>query len=88
MVVGLLIPALALMFRFVVAERIGVIIMSALVVHTAWHWMTERWGLLRQVEWPELTVSSALVGVRWLMAIVIVSALVWMVSGRMRRSRV
>ncbi len=84
LVVALLIPALALMFRFVVAERIGIIIMSALVVHTAWHWMTERWTLLRQVDWPDLTVMSALGAVRWLMAIVIVSALVWMVSGRIR----
>jgi hypothetical protein len=86
LVVALLIPALALMFRFVVAERIGIIIMSALVVHTAWHWMIERWALLRQVDWPELTVSSALGGVRWLMAIVILTAVVWLAAGRIRKT--
>ena len=82
LVVSLLIPALALLFRFVVGERVGVIILSAFVAHTAWHWMTARWALLRQVEWPELTVVSALSGVRWLMLLVILTAVVWLVSGR------
>ena len=43
-----LIPALHLLFRYVVEERMGTIILSALVAHTAWHWMTERWAVLRQ----------------------------------------
>ena len=54
LVLVLLIPALDLLFRYVVAERMGTIILSALVAHTAWHWMTERFGVLRQFrfEWP------------------------------------
>src|SRR5208283_3411662 len=43
LVLALLIPALDLLFRYAVAERMGTIILSALVAHTAWHWMTERW---------------------------------------------
>ena len=31
----------------VVTERIGTIILSALVAHTGWHWMTERADRLR-----------------------------------------
>lgn len=48
-----LIPALALLFRYVVAERMGTIIVSALVAHTAWHWMIDRGDRLRQFhfEW-------------------------------------
>ena len=38
----LLVPALDLLFRSAVAERVGTIILSALVAHTAWHWMIER----------------------------------------------
>src|SRR6516165_1023834 len=51
-----MIPALELLFRRVVAERMGTIILSALVAHTGWHWMLERWDRLRQYrfEWPEL----------------------------------
>lgn len=37
-----LVPLLELLFRFVVAERIGTIILSAFVAHTGWHWMIER----------------------------------------------
>jgi hypothetical protein len=86
LVVSLLIPALALLFRYVVAERIGVIILSAFVAHTAWHWVTQRWEALRLVDWPDFTVSSALVGVRWLMVLVILSAVGWFVAERLKRT--
>ena len=36
------IPALGLLFRYVVAERMGTILLSALVAHTAWHWALDR----------------------------------------------
>ena len=48
-VLALLIPALQLLLRYVVAERVGTIILSALVAHTALHWTAERWAALRQV---------------------------------------
>ena len=48
LVLLLLIPMLDMLFRFVVAERIGTIILSALVAHTGWHWMIERADHLRQ----------------------------------------
>ena len=35
-------PGAVLLFRWVVAERVGTIMLSAIVAHTAWHWMTER----------------------------------------------
>jgi hypothetical protein len=43
-----LVPALNLLFRYLVAERIGVILLSVLVGHTAWHWLAERLTALRQ----------------------------------------
>ncbi len=36
------VPLLAVLFRYVVAERIGGILISAVVAHEAWHWMEER----------------------------------------------
>src|SRR5205823_11094762 len=41
LVLVVLIPALGLLFRYVVAERLGTIILSTIVAHTAWHWMTD-----------------------------------------------
>ncbi len=48
------VPVLALLFRRVVAERMGVIVLSALVAHTAWHWMLDRGATLAlyRVTWP------------------------------------
>jgi hypothetical protein len=48
LVLAALIPALDLLFRFVVAERVGVIVLSVIVGHTSWHWMVERFEALRQ----------------------------------------
>ena len=45
-VLALAIPALALFFRYGVRERMGTIILSAFVAHTAWHWMLERGAVL------------------------------------------
>jgi hypothetical protein len=49
-----IVPALHALFRYVVAERMGVIILSALVAHTGWHWAVERWNHFRQFpfNWP------------------------------------
>jgi len=71
LVLALLVPALDLLFRFVVAERMGTIILSALVAHTAWHWMTERGERLMQVPfaWPELTPAFLASAMRWLMVV-------------------
>src|ERR1700682_4133757 len=54
LVLAMLIPALELLFRYAVAERMGTIILSALVAHTAWHWMMDRWGVLSKyrIEMP------------------------------------
>jgi hypothetical protein len=87
LVLALVIPVLDLLFRYVVKERMGTIILSALVAHTAWHWMLERWDRLRQFrfQWPELTASLLAIAIRWLMAAVILSGLVWLVSSLLAR---
>ncbi len=80
LVLALMIPALDLLFKFVVAERIGTIILSALIAHSAWHWMIERWAVLRQYRWPVLDALALVTAMRWLMAGVILAAAVWLVS--------
>lgn len=83
LVLLLFIPALDLLFRFAVPERIGTIILSALVAHTGWHWMLERWDRFRQfhLQWPEPTASLFASLARWLMLAAIVAGLGWLVSG-------
>lgn len=84
LVLALLVPALEILFRFLVAERLGTIILSVLVGHTAWHWMTERAERLGKFPWPAPDASSLAVAVRWLMGVLIVAGLAWFVRGALR----
>jgi hypothetical protein len=79
LVLGLMIPALIVLFR-VVNERIGAIILSALIAHTAWHWMTERGSQLGAYEWPTLDAAFFAAAVRWTMLVVGLAAVVWLVK--------
>jgi HupE / UreJ protein len=86
-VLVVLVPALELLFRKAVPERVGTIILSALVAHTGWHWMTERWARLRQFPWEWPTVNAALLAsaTLWLMAAVGAAAFFWLVFGVLLR---
>lgn len=80
LVLAVMIPALQLLFRFVVAERAGTIVLSALIAHTAWHWTAGRWEHLRQFAGPSLDAASLASGLRLLMIVVAASAVAWVVS--------
>ena len=78
---GLITPLVGWLFRYVVAERMGTIILSALVAHTGWHWMIERAEVLRRFHfaWPDLAGAM-----RWVVLILILAGLDWIVV-RLRR---
>jgi hypothetical protein len=84
LVLVLLIPLLHAFFRYAVAERMGTIILSALVAHTGWHWMLDRGSRLAQFRfvWPVLTAAMLAAAMHWLMAMLIVAALMWYVAKR------
>ena len=80
LVLLLLVPALDLLFRRAVPERIGAIVLSALVAHTGWHWMVERWDRLRQFRfaWPEVSAALLATATGWLMLVVMAVGLAWL----------
>jgi hypothetical protein len=80
LVLVLFVPSLEFLFRRVVSERIGTIILSALVAHTGWHWMIERGAALRQFPWPQLSPALLASALRWLMLILAVAALAWLIG--------
>ena len=86
-VLAVLVPALQLAFRFVVAERLGIIILSALVAHTGWHWTTERWDRLREFGWPTIAWPATADALRWLMLAVLAAAIAWLIDLFTRRKR-
>ena len=69
-VLALMLPALAL-FRRLVPERMGVIILSAIVAHTGWHWMLERWQVLKAAPWPTLDAAAVVTLARWVAALLL-----------------
>jgi hypothetical protein len=89
LVLVFLIPALDLLFRYGIRERIGTIILSALVAHTGWHWMLERGDALRQYrfEWPVLDMLLLASLLRWLMLLLIIGGALWLLSGMVRVAR-
>ncbi|MFI5312132.1 MAG: HupE/UreJ family protein [Gemmatimonadales bacterium] len=82
-VLVLAIPVLNALFRFVVAERMGTILLSALVAHTAWHWMLERGAVLReyQFDWPAFDLALAASATRGLMLLLVLAGAVWAMYG-------
>lgn len=87
LVLVLLVPVLNLLFRYVVAERMGTIILSAIVAHTAWDWMIERYEVVRQFPWPPITAADLAGGLRWLFVITAIAAASWLLFLAVQRKR-
>jgi hypothetical protein len=62
------------------AERVGVIVLSALVAHTGWHWMLDRGARLwlYQFQWPAIDAALMVFVLRWLILAVAVAAVGWL----------
>lgn len=73
------IPILNLLFKYLVEERIGCILLSALLAHSAWHWMLDRGGQLTQFQyqWPVMDSLFFASLMRWGMLLIVVVAVLW-----------
>ena len=80
MLLAIMVPAVRLFFQYTIAERVGTIVLSALIAHTGWHWMTERGGRLWLVEWPAPDLMLAATLVRWLLFLVVAAAAIWLIT--------
>ncbi len=87
LVLLLLIPVLELLFRFVLAERMGNIILSTMVAHTGWHWMLERWDRLRafRFQLPPFDMLQLAAAMRWVAMLLALSGFVWLFFDRLRK---
>jgi hypothetical protein len=87
LVLIILVPLLDLLFRYVVAERMGTIILSALVAHTAGHWMLDRGAQLQRFPfpWPDFTPAFFASAMRWAMVVVFFAGVLWFLSTLSKR---
>jgi hypothetical protein len=78
----LIVPALDLLFRYVITERLGTVVVSALVAHTAWHWTWQRYGELVQYQfvWPVVDAAFMVSVLRWLMLLVVLAGAWWVIN--------
>jgi hypothetical protein len=81
-VLAVLLPVLALLRRHVLAGRVGVIVLSALVAHTGWHWMIERGEVLWKVGPPQLDASSLATLARWVAGVLLAAVAARFVAKR------
>ena len=83
LVLTLLVAVFAVMFRYLVGEQTGAIVVSALAGHSAWHWMGDRWELLRKFtfEPPMIDAAFFAASMRWMMLLVIAAGLYWVIFG-------
>ena len=85
--IAVAIPALALVFATARAsERLLMVLVSAFVAHSAWHWLVERWEALSRVPWPQIDLAAA--GM-WIVLAAALGTLAWLALSRapvLRRS--
>ena len=85
LVIVALVPLLRLFFRFVVPRRLGIILLSALLGHTAWHWMLERGGALLQFPLPQFDALFLAGLLRALLAGLVLSVALFFADRWLRR---
>lgn len=79
-----MLPALAVVTRYVLPGRVGAIVLNAIVAHTGWHWMTERWGAFSVTRWPSLDASSIVLLLAWLAGLALAGGLALAIVSRLR----
>lgn len=87
LVLLLVIPLLNLLFKYFVAERVGTILLSALLAHSAWHWMLERGEQLNQFSY-QMPIFDAIFFaalMRWAMLLIIAGGVAWLMYEAFRK---
>ena len=87
LVLAIVIPLLHVLFKYFVNERIGSILISALIAHSAWHWMMERGDTFNQypLQAPILDGVFFASAMRWGMMFIIIGAALWLMYETFRR---
>ena len=81
----LLVCVLRLWFRRLRSARLGVIVLSAMIAHIAWHWLEVRWGTLSKFPRPAIDVLLLMDLMQALVVGLVLGGLVWTVSGTLNR---
>jgi hydrogenase/urease accessory protein HupE len=84
MVLAVMLPALTLVRRHVLPGRVGMIILSAIVADTGWHWMIDRADVLWKTPWPRPTAAGLAILAFWVVGILLAAGGLGVVARRLR----
>ncbi|HSB53354.1 MAG TPA: HupE/UreJ family protein, partial [Gemmatimonadales bacterium] len=76
LVLAVMLPVLSILRRHALTGRVGIIILSALVAHTGWHWMIDRGEVLWKTEWPRVDAAALATLARWVAGILLAAGAV------------
>jgi hypothetical protein len=83
LVLAVMLPALAVVRRYVLPGRIGMIILSAIVADTGWHWMIDRAAALLKTPWPRPSAGDFAILAFWVAGILLAASGVSAVAKRL-----
>jgi len=84
MVLALMLPALATVRRYVLPRKVGMIILSAILADTGWHWMIDRADALWKMPWPRPTTAGLAILAFWIVGILLAAGGLSAVARRLR----
>jgi hypothetical protein len=84
LVLTVMLPALAVVRRYVLPGRVGMIILSAIVADTGWHWMIDRADALLNAPWPRPSVGGLAALALWIAGIAFAAGAISLVAKRLR----
>jgi hypothetical protein len=82
LVLAVMLPALALVRKYALTGRLGIVILSALVAHTGWHWMIDRGDVLWKTDWPRFDAQALTTLARWVAGLLLAGAAVRLLARR------
>ena len=84
MVLAAMLPALAVVRRHVLPGRVGMIILSAIMADTGWHWMIDRADVLWKTPWSRPSAAGLAILALWVAGIVLAAGGLSAVAKRLR----
>jgi hypothetical protein len=86
-VLALVVPLLRLLFARWLPEVLGVVVLSAVLAHTGWHWLLERGDAFLQypIASPALNAAFVADALRWAMLALIILGAAWGLRGAFGR---
>jgi len=86
LLLAVLIAFLRLLLRWLPVKGLTVVL-SVLVAHTAWHWLTERWEVLslHSIVLPDLDLALLIGAMRWGMLFLGAAFVIWLLRGPFER---